>query len=274
MASTLQTAVLAAVRHGYRHFDCAQCYNNETSIGKALKASGLPREDLFLSSKLSSPGDYGSAATVALVERQLWKLHTNYLDLYYLHDDIGDARKEKAAWRALEHLHDKGIIKNLGLSNYRTDGIKRVMSFARIPPSVLQIKYDVYHPGYDWGTTGIDDVVHFAGKQGLAVVGYANFSGWPSLLRARGDPHIVCMAQRYNRTPTQVILRHCLQKGLAVIPASLSEEHIKDNACVFDFSLDNADVSYLDGLASLAAFGRVSWLPAQGAHQSIFKVLH
>lgn len=272
MASALHKAVLAAVKYGYRHFDCAQCYNNEAVIGEALKVSGVSRKDLFLASKLSSPGDYGSAATVALVEKQLRKLQTTYLDLYYLHDDIEDFGKEKAAWRALERLHDRGIIKHIGLSNYRVDGIKRVMSFARVLPSVLQVKYDVYHPGYSWATAGIDDVVEFAREQDIAVVGYANFSGWPSLLRARDDPHIVCMAQRYGRTPTQVILRHCLQKGLAVVPASLSEAHIKDNSRAFEFSLEEADLAYLDSLASFASFERMPWLPEHGAHQNIFKV--
>jgi diketogulonate reductase-like aldo/keto reductase len=106
----------------------------------------------------------------------------------------------------------------------------------------------------------------------MAVVGYANFSGWPSLLRARDDPHIACMAERYGRTSTQVIIRHCLQKGLAVIPASLSETHIKDNAQTFNFSLEEDDLAYLDNLANLASSERVPWLPGQGRHQKIFKV--
>lgn len=194
------------------------------------------------------------------------KLQTNYLDLYYLHDDIGDVRKEKAAWQALERLHDQGIIKHIGLSNYRSDAIKRVLSYARIYPSVLQVKYDVYHPGYQWAEKGIDNIVAFAQEHGIAVVGYANFSGWPSLLQARNDPHIRGIGQRYGRTPEQVILRHGLQKGLALIPASANKAHIKSNANVFDFSLAESEVSHLDNLANLAAFKRVPWLPKANSH--------
>jgi 2,5-diketo-D-gluconate reductase A len=258
----VHAAVVGAVKHGYRHFDCAQCYNNEEVIGAALMSTGLPRHELFLASKLSSWEDYGASATRKLVLEQLRKLKTNYLDLYYLHDDIEDLRKEKAAWRALERLHREGVIKHLGLSNYRTSAIKRVMSYANICPSVVQVKYDVYHPGYQWAESGLDNVVAFARDHGIAVVGYANFSGWPSLLRAREDPHIHNIAQRYKRTPEQVILRHCLQKGLVLIPASTRESNIELNAHVFDFSLSEHDVAYLDGLAGLVAFQPISWLPA------------
>lgn len=118
------------------------------------------------------------------------------------------------------------IIKNIGLSN--TDGIKQIMSFARVKPAVLQIKYDVYHPGYDWGTAEIGNVFQHAREQRMAMVGYVNFSGRPSLLRALDDPGIVCTAQCYGRTPTHAILRHCLKKGLAVVVASLSERHPRD----------------------------------------------
>jgi 2,5-diketo-D-gluconate reductase A len=148
MKGALHMAVVSAVKQGYRHFDCAQCYNNEDIVGEALRASGVERKKLFLASKLSYWEDYGSAATPRLVRKQLQRLRTSHLDLYYLHDDICDFRKEKAAWRALERLHDEGVIKYLGLSNYRVEGIKRIMKFARVWPSVLQVKYDVYHPGY------------------------------------------------------------------------------------------------------------------------------
>lgn len=261
MTDILQAAVTSAIKQGYRHFDCAQCYNNEAVIGEALRASALPREELFLASKLSHAEDYGSSATPKLVKKQLQKLQTNYLDLYYLHDDIGDVRREKAAWRALERLHDQGFIKHLGLSNYRADAIERVMQYARVYPSVLQVKYDVYHPGYQWGEDGIDNVVAFARSHGIAIVGYATFSGWPSLLRARDDPHVCSMARRYERTPVQVLLRHGLQKGLALIPASTNQAHIQHNRNLFDFSLSENDVAHLDSLANLAAFERVPWLP-------------
>merc|ERR1712107_96199 len=108
---------------------------------------------------------------------------------------------------------------------------------------------------------GIDNVIAFARDRGMVVVGYANFSGWPSLLRASSDPHICNMAQRYSRTPVQVILRHGLQKGLALIPASVNQAHIEANARVFDFSLEEADVAYLDNMANAVAFAPVQWLP-------------
>lgn len=261
MTDTLQAAVTTAVKNGYRHFDCAQCYNNEEVIGKALKASGVPRNKLFLASKLSHKEDYGALATPKLVQKQLQKLKTGYLDLYYLHDDIGDVRKEKAAWQALERLQKQGVIKHLGLSNYRTEAIKRIMKYARVLPSVLQVKYDVYHPGYQWAEDGIDNIVAFAQLHGIAVVGYATFSGWPSLLQARDDPHVCSVAQRYGRTPVQVLLRHGLQKGLALIPASVNEAHIQSNTKVFDFSLSECDVCHLDSLANLAASRHVPWIP-------------
>lgn len=261
---SVHSAVLAAAKHGYRHFDCAQCYNNEEVIGEALTASGVPREHFFLASKISSSEDYGASATAFLVGQQLKKLQTTYLDLYYLHDDIGDINKEKAAWRALECLHEHGIIKHLGLSNYRTGSLKRVMSYARVYPSVVQVKYDVFHPGYQWEEEGIDNVVAFAQSRGIAVVGYGNFSGWPSLLRAQDDPHIHSIADHYQRTPQQILLRHGLQKGMVLIPASRNEANLQSNTHIFDFSLRQSDEAYLDSLATFVAFKSIPWLPQNG----------
>jgi len=267
MRDVLRVAVTNAVKQGYRHFDCAQCYNNEDTIGEALKASDVQRKHLFLTSKLSYHEDYGSSATPRLVRNQLQKLQTSYLDLYYLHDDIGDYRKEKAAWRALERLYDQGVIKHLGLSNYRSEGIERIMSYARVYPSVVQVKYDVYHPGYQWAEDDIDNIVAFAQSHDIAVVGYASFSGWPSLLQARNDPHVCSIAQDYDRSPTQILLRHGLQKGLALIPASVTQAHIKSNKELFDFSLSGSDVAYLDSLASLAECEHVPWLVSSTSYE-------
>merc|ERR1712070_778242 len=146
---------------------------NENIIGDALKVSGVPRHKLFLASKLSHMEDYGAAATPRLVKEQLRKLQTNYFDLYYLHDDIGDVVKERAAWRALERLHEQGIVRHLGLSNYSTHGVKRIMKYARVFPSVLQVKYDVYHPGYQWAEDEVDNIVEFGRSCRMAIVGYA-----------------------------------------------------------------------------------------------------
>eukprot|EP00746_Dinoflagellata_sp_MGD_P132746 gnl/MRDRNA2_/MRDRNA2_66436_c0_seq2.p1 gnl/MRDRNA2_/MRDRNA2_66436_c0~~gnl/MRDRNA2_/MRDRNA2_66436_c0_seq2.p1 ORF type:complete len:458 (-),score=84.41 gnl/MRDRNA2_/MRDRNA2_66436_c0_seq2:44-1417(-) len=256
----------AATELGYRHFDCAQAYHNEEIVGRGLKASGVPRKELFISTKLSDPSFLGRSQTPGLVHEQMKKLGVDYLDLYMFHSELhqGDEEKEKEAWQALEKLHAAGTIRALGLSNYGIDGIKRIISFAKVKPVYLQIKYDVYHPGYQFARAGQDDVVAWAQNQGLVVVGYSTLSGWPFVLRSVQDPYIEALASKYKKSAGQLLLRHSLQRGLALIPSSADRDRLKDNTEIFDFEIDAEDMVLMDGLAHFTSFAKdnaPTWIP-------------
>lgn len=169
---------------GYRHFDTGQNYLNEEIVGLGLQDSGVPRHELFVATKLSNRDDYGLQETPRLVREQLQKLRVEYIDLYMFHGDIRDHEREKLAWLALEQLHKEGLIRALGLSNYGIEGIKRILSFASIPPVYLQIKYDVLRPGYQWAHNGEEDVLSWAQEHGIAVVGYSTLF-WVAICVAR-----------------------------------------------------------------------------------------
>lgn len=264
----------AAAEAGYRHFDCAQAYNLlvtgtslEQLVGQGLKASGVPRKELFIATKLSRPRVLRNIAKEmpGLIHDQMQKLGTDYLDLYMFHSKIANKEREKEAWRALEKLHKAGVIHALGLSNYGIEEIKRILSFAEVKPVYLQIRYDVYHPGYSFAHAGQENVVSWAQSQGITVLGYSTLSGWPNkALPTVKDPYVTTLASKYKKTSAQLLLRHSLQKGVAVIPKSTDPGRMKANTEIFDFEISAEDMVLIDGLAhfaSLAGDGSPHWIP-------------
>ena len=242
---------------------CAQGYHNEETVGEALRASGVPRERLFIASKLSDPEAMRSdAATVRTVEFQLRTLagwaasastsggaSASYLDLYYVHMDffteqLGE-EAERRVWRTLERLHDAGRLRALGVCNYSVPALERLWKLARVKPTVLQCKFDPLHPGYQrLGPQPHEqaDVVGWAQAHGMAVVGYSTLSGWPFALRAVEDPHVAAVAKECGRSPAAVLLRHAMQHGLAVIPSSANRTRLETNREALSFELDAAQI--------------------------------
>lgn len=241
-------SVLAALKAGYRHIDTAQLYQNERQIGRAIRESGVPRGDLFISTKLSDTQCFRQARRT--VEQQLRDLCIDYVDLYMLHTPA-DRESNRVAWRDLESLHSAGKIRSLGVSNFGLQELQDLLSFARVPPVYLQNKMSVYAIG-EQRVSPRDSVAAFARERGIQLFGYSVNNPWPGVLMPMEDPHVLAVAARYQRTPAQVLLRWALQLGAGVLPKSVSSHRIKENARLFDFELMETDMRLLNGLVTLA----------------------
>lgn len=241
-----------ALEAGYRHIDTAEGYSNEREIGKAIADSGVKRSELFLATKASSvPRGMSDASYVLQIfEFQLEELGTDYVDVYMLHTMPQDKQQLKAIWASMEKLYDEGKARALGVSNCDTRELRDLLSWARVKPHYLQNIFKVYKPGEQLPAD--EDVVDFAHSNQIVVVGYSVQTDWPNILPPLQDPHVLAIAAQVGRTPSQVLHRWALQRGMGVIPKSATEAHIRENAQLFDFELSEAFMRLLDGLATLS----------------------
>lgn len=226
-AETQQT-VETALELGYRLIDTAAAYHNETAVGAALAASKVPREELFVTSKLWVQ-DMTYAGAQHGVRDSLAKLGLDYLDLYLIHQPIGDVY---GAWRALEELYEAGKIRAIGVSNFSPALLAAFTHFNRIKPAVNQIPINVFQP-----QTAPVDYLQANGIQPEA---------WGPFAEGRHDLFtnevLTKIGQRYHKTPAQVAIRWLIQRGVVVIPKSTHEQRLQENLEVFDFELLPADM--------------------------------
>lgn len=226
-AETQQT-VETALELGYRLIDTAAAYHNETAVGAALAASKVPREELFVTSKLWVQ-DMTYAGARRGVRDSLAKLGLDYLDLYLIHQPIGDVY---GAWRALEELYEVGKIRAIGVSNFSPALLAAFTHFNRIKPAVNQIPINVFQP-----QTAPVDYLQANGIQPEA---------WGPFAEGRHDLFtnevLTKIGQRYHKTPAQVAIRWLIQRGVVVIPKSTHEQRLQENLEVFDFELLPADM--------------------------------
>ncbi|TYB00153.1 aldo/keto reductase [Lactobacillus sp. SL9-6] len=226
-AETQQT-VETALELGYRLIDTAAAYHNETAVGAALAASKVPREELFVTSKLWVQ-DMTYAGAQRGVRDSLAKLGLDYLDLYLIHQPIGDVY---GAWRALEELYEAGKIRAIGVSNFSPALLAAFTHFNRIKPAVNQIPINVFQP-----QTAPVDYLQANGIQPEA---------WGPFAEGRHDLFtnevLTKIGQRYHKTPAQVAIRWLIQRGVVVIPKSTHEQRLQENLEVFDFELLPADM--------------------------------
>ncbi|MCF7522556.1 aldo/keto reductase [Levilactobacillus brevis] len=226
-AETQQT-VETALELGYRLIDTAAAYHNETAVGAALVASKVPREELFVTSKLWVQ-DMTYAGAQRGVRDSLAKLGLDYLDLYLIHQPIGDVY---GAWRALEELYEAGKIRAIGVSNFSPALLAAFTHFNRIKPAVNQIPINVFQP-----QTAPVDYLQANGIQPEA---------WGPFAEGRHDLFtnevLTKIGQRYHKTPAQVAIRWLIQRGVVVIPKSTHEQRLQENLEVFDFELLPADM--------------------------------
>ncbi|HVO31127.1 MAG TPA: aldo/keto reductase [bacterium] len=228
-----RAAVLAALRAGYRHIDTARVYMNESDVGEAIRESGVPREEIWVTTKLWND-DHGYDAALAAFEASRKRLGLEYVDLYLLHWPVPRLRLE--SWRALETLRADGRARSIGVSNFMVRHLDELLAHAKTVPAVNQIELSPF--------LRQDDVVARCAKAGIALEAYS-----PLTKGARLDEsHVVATAKKLGRSPAQVLIRWSLQKGFVVIPKSTREERIRENAAVFDFEIPAADMSALDGL--------------------------
>ena len=229
-------AVREALRVGYRSIDTAMIYENEAGVGRALKDSGIPREEIFLTTKVWNK-DQGYEQTLAAFETSLTKLGVDYVDLYLIHWPMPDEDLYMDTWRALEQLYRDGKTKAIGVSNFHIPHLTRVLEEGTVVPAVNQIEL---HPFLSQ-----EAIRAFCQKNGIVV------EAWSPLMKGRDaltEPVITEIAARHGKTPAQVVLRWHLQHGIIAIPKSVTPSRIQENLDIFEFMLSPDDMQQIDQL--------------------------
>ncbi|MEU6064333.1 MULTISPECIES: aldo/keto reductase [Streptomyces] len=231
-----ERAVATALEAGYRSIDTAAIYGNEEGTGKAIAASGLPREEVFVTTKLWN-SDQGYDATLRAFDVSLEKLGLDYLDLYLIHWPLPSRGKYIESYKAFEKLLADGRVRAIGLSNFLPEHLERLLAETSVIPAVNQIEL---HPHLQQHSAR-----EFHAEQGIHTEAWSPLGQGKGLLEV---PAIVAIAQKHNRTPAQIVLRWHLQQGNIVIPKSVTPSRIKENIDVFDFSLDTEDLAAISAL--------------------------
>ncbi len=230
-----ENAVLDALKMGVRHIDTAHAYQNERSVGKAVKASGVPREEVWITTKLW-PHEYGEGKTAAAIDKMLERLGTDYIDLLLLHQQFGDYL---GAWKDMEKAVKAGKVRSIGISNFESERLEELCEAATIKPSVLQVEC---HPYYQQNAL----------KERIAKYGTVIESWYPI---GHGDKGLIGedvftkLAEKYGKSNVQIILRWHIQAGNIVFPKTTNPDHMKDNFDIFDFELtadEMAEIAALD----------------------------
>jgi diketogulonate reductase-like aldo/keto reductase len=234
MAAGAETerAVTWAFEAGYRHVDTASMYRNESSVGDAIRRSGLPRHELFVTTKLM-PTHLNARPEL---ERSLERLGLEYVDLYLIHWPMPVLRTRY--WRQFESLQERGLTREIGVSNYTGNHLEALRRKGLATPAVDQVRFSPLHYR--------PRLLEYCDEHGIVLEAYS------PLDQGRGleQPTIRGVAERLGRTPAQVMIRWALQRNTVVIPKSSREDRIRANAQVFDFELDSDDMRLLDGLGA------------------------
>lgn len=229
-----ERCVMDALRVGYRHIDTAQSYFNEEEVGSAIRKSGVPRDEIFLTTKVWIE-HYGEENAYASVLESMRKLQTDYLDLVLLHQPFGDTY---GAWRSLEKLYEAGKIRAIGISNFYADRMVEFANFNRIRPMVNQVET---HP-FNQQT----EAMEWMKKYDIQIEAWAPFGeGRGGLFE---NPVLAGIGARYGKTAAQVMLRWHIQRGVVVIPKSTHIERMEENFNVFDFALSEEDMAAISAL--------------------------
>ncbi len=234
-------SVQLAIDAGYRHIDTAAAYGNEESVGIAIKNKGVRREDIFVTSKVFND-DQGYDKTLKAFENSLKRLDMEYLDLYLIHWPIprgffGDFKKLNIeTWRAMERLYEEGLIKAIGLSNFKEIHLTPILCNANICPMVNQIEI---HPGFNQ-----EETVRFSKKNNIVVEGWSPL-GSGALLNNKELKEI---AKGYNKSVAQLSIKWSIQRGIIPIPRSTNKERIKENINVYDFTISDEDMDKINNI--------------------------
>lgn len=230
------TAVRQALEMGYRHIDTAHAYQNERSVGRAIRDSGVPRDEIWVTTKLW-PSEYGEGPTVKAIGRMLDRLATDHIDLLLLHQQFGDYL---GAWKDMERAVADGTVRSIGISNFESDRLEDLCEHATIKPAVNQVECHPYYPQDElrrrlapWGT--------------IIESWYPLGHGDSGLL---GEPVLAELGRNHGRTPAQIILRWHIQRGNVIFPKSTNPEHIAANMDIFDFTLSDDEMARIAELDS------------------------
>ena len=232
--SQCYNAVTSALQLGYRHFDTASFYDNEKSVGKAIRDSPIDRSEVFITTKLWNT-DHGYDKTLRAFEKSLKKLDLDYIDLFLVHYPVQARRKE--TWKAMEKILENEPCKAIGVSNYMEHHLDELLEDCHISPAVNQIELSPYCYNSRAGT------VELCRTNQIAVESYS------PLVRTKrfGDPKLVNIAEKYGKTPAQILIRWALQENIIVIPKSSNPQRIRENADIFDFSISETDMELING---------------------------
>ncbi|MFI5406070.1 MAG: aldo/keto reductase [Nitrososphaerales archaeon] len=226
-------AVKYALEIGYKHFDTAMIYGNESGVGKALRESNVKREDIFITTKVWN-SNQGHDSTLKAFEFSLKRLGLSYVDLYLIHWPVQEKIIE--TWKAMIKLLNSGKVKAIGVSNYSIEELKETINSSDIVPAINQVEY---HPFLYQ-----KDLLRFCKNNGIQLEAYSPLTRGQRL----NDPNIVRIAKAYDKTPAQILVRWSLQHDLVVIPKSSHGERILENSQVFDFHINQKDMEILDSL--------------------------
>ena len=239
-----QKACLEAFRIGIRHIDTAHAYQNERGVGAAIKKSGIPREELFITSKLWVT-DYGEKITPEAIDKILERLGLKYIDLLLLHQQVGDYI---SAYKAMEKAVEKGKVRSIGISNF-DENLDNLLNNSTIKPAVIQVECHPY-----WN----QDELRKKMKRYCTLI-----ESWYPI--GHGDKALIEeeifteLAKKYNKTNVQIILRWHIQKGNIIFPKSTNPQHIKENFQIFDFALTDKEMKEIDKLGKKKKFFKMSY---------------
>lgn len=226
-------AVLRALRLGYRLIDTASLYENENEIGDALNDTKVPRDEIFITTKVWND-EQGFENTLKAFEKSLGRLKLDYIDLYLMHWPVSGVRNE--TWRALENIYDNGKVRAIGVSNFTIRHLDELLEASTSLPTVNQIEFSPFL--YQ------KELMEYCQVKNIVVEAYS------PLTRGRkfNNNIVSVISQKYNKTPAQILIRWGLQHSIVEIPKSGNKKHLIENADVFDFSLDDSDIIALDNL--------------------------
>lgn len=237
-----ERVVSAALERGYRHIDTAAVYGNELAVGNAIRASGLSRDELFITTKLANSAQHDPLGGF---ERSLDRLGLDSVDLYLIHWPLPRRNTSIPAWRALDTIAASGRARSIGVCNYEVDHLEELIEATGVVPAVNQIEL---HPEHQRA-----DIVAFCREHDILV------EAWGPLAQSKSDllskPEILRIASEHGRTPAQVILRWHVERGHIVIPKTAREERLDENANLFDFELTAADHAVIDALEAARNYG-------------------
>ncbi|XP_056452241.1 uncharacterized oxidoreductase ZK1290.5-like [Gadus chalcogrammus] len=245
-------AILHALKKcGVRHIDTAKRYGCEEQLGTAIRKSGVPRSDLWLTNKLWH-GDYGYKAAKQSCLDSCSRMGVDYFDLYLMHwpegqqNGLSNREVRAGTWRALQELYDQGVCRAIGVSNFLVPHLEQLKEDCSVLPHVNQVEYHVYQQPRQ--------LVEYCREEGIVFQGYSPLAKGQAL----GDPTVLKLAEKYGRTPAQICIRWSIQNGVVTIPKSTKKERIEENCQVMCFQMDEEDMAALGKLHD----GRhVSWDP-------------